>query len=88
MNKIKLLVGAAALCGGLTATAATRSHHSRQTVLRMWSKYVWSALAMVGAGGDLTTTVVTAPTCITLVATIGVIITATIATTTTNDDNR
>jgi hypothetical protein len=43
---------------------------------------------MAGAGGDLTTTVVTAPTGITLVATIGVIITATIATTTTNDDNR
>jgi len=40
---------------------------------------------MAGAGGDLTTTVVTAPTRITLVATIGVIIIATTATTTIND---
>ena len=38
-----------------------------------------------GAGGDLTTTVATAPTRITLVATIGVIITTTA--TTINDDN-
>ena len=42
---------------------------------------------MAGAGGDLTTTVATAPTGITLVATIGVIIIATTATTTINDDN-
>ena len=41
---------------------------------------------MAGAGGDLTTTVATAPTRITLVTTIGVIITTT-ATTTINDDN-
>jgi hypothetical protein len=39
---------------------------------------------MAGAGGDLTTTVATAPTRITLIVTIGVIITAT---TTINDDN-
>ena len=41
---------------------------------------------MAGAGGDLTTTVATAPTRITLVVTIGVIITTT-ATTIINDDN-
>jgi hypothetical protein len=41
---------------------------------------------MAGAGGDLTTTVVTAPTGIILVTAIGVIITTT-ATTTINDDN-
>jgi len=41
---------------------------------------------MAGAGGDPTTTVATAPTRITLVVTIGVIITTT-ATTTINDDN-
>ena len=40
---------------------------------------------MAGAGGDLTTTVVTAPTGIILVTGIGVIITT--ATTTINDDN-
>ena len=40
---------------------------------------------MAGAGGDITTTVATAPTRITLVATIGVIITTTA--TTINDDN-
>jgi hypothetical protein len=40
---------------------------------------------MAGAGGDLTTTVVTAPTGITPVATIGAIIIATIATTTIDD---
>jgi hypothetical protein len=40
---------------------------------------------MAGAGGDLTTTTATAPTRITLVTTIGVIIIA--ATTTINDDN-
>ena len=40
---------------------------------------------MAGAGGDLTTTEVTAPTRITLVTTIGVIIIA--ATTTINGDN-
>jgi hypothetical protein len=39
---------------------------------------------MAGAGGDLTTTVATAHTRITLIVTIGVIITAT---TTINDDN-
>ena len=40
---------------------------------------------MAGAGGDPTTTVATAPTRITLVVTIGVIITTTA--TTINDDN-
>ena len=42
---------------------------------------------MAGAGGDLTTTVATAPTRITLVATIGVITTTTTTATTINDDN-
>ena len=41
---------------------------------------------MAGAGGDLTTIVVSAPMGITPVATIGVIIIAIIATTTINDD--
>jgi len=41
-------------------------------------------MPMAGAGGDLTTPVVTAPTGIILVTAIGVII---IAITTTNDDN-
>jgi len=42
-------------------------------------------MPMAAAGGDLTTTVVTAHTGITLVATIGIIVT--IVTTTINDDN-
>jgi hypothetical protein len=50
------------------------------------SKYAWSAITTAGAGGDRTTTVVTAPMDTTLVATIGVIIIATIATTI--DDKR
>ena len=43
-------------------------------------------MPMAGAGRDLTTTVVTAPTGIILATAIGVIITTT-ATTTINDDN-
>ena len=73
MNKIKLLVGAAALCGGLTATAATAMPiapvpaNSAANI----EQVAWSAMPMAGAGGDLTTTVVTAPTGIILVTAIG-----------------
>ena len=59
---------------------------NRQTALRTSSKCGWSAMPMAGAGRDLTTTVVTAPTGIILATAIGVIITTT-ATTTINDDN-
>jgi len=44
-------------------------------------------MPMAGAGGDLTTTVATAPTGTILVTAIGVIIITTTATTTINDDN-
>ena len=87
MNKIKLLVGAAALCGGLTAIAATAMPiapvpaNSAANI----EQVRLAAMPMAGAGRDLTTTVVTAPTGIILATAIGVIITTT-ATTTINNN--
>src|SRR5262249_1768680 len=60
---------------------------ARAPVLPRMIALSFTALAMAGGGGDLIIKVVTAPTLITPVATIGVIIIAIIATTIMNDDS-